>query len=63
MFPVDSKMLSDPNVWIADSGATVHTTLYATGMHKVREATADDSVTVGNSTNIKALRIASITGM
>jgi hypothetical protein len=61
-FPVDSKMLSDPNVWIADTGATVHTTPYATGMHDIKEASDDDSITVGNGTTVKALRVASITG-
>jgi hypothetical protein len=62
-FQVDQRMLTDLNVWIADTSATVHTTPYASGMHNIKEATADDSVTIVNGTNVKALRVASITGM
>jgi hypothetical protein len=32
-------------------------------MHKIKEATADDSITVGNGSNKKAQQVASITGM
>jgi hypothetical protein len=64
MFPGDQKMLTDPNVWIADTVAMVHMTPYAMGMHKIKEATANNAIrTIGNGTNEKALQMASVTGM
>jgi hypothetical protein len=35
-FPQDQRMLNNPNMWIADSAATVHTTPHEMGMHKVK---------------------------
>jgi hypothetical protein len=59
-FPGDQKMLTDPNVWIADTAVMVHTTPYATGMHKIKEATANDAITVGKGINEKALCVAKV---
>jgi hypothetical protein len=55
--------LTDPNVWIADTGAMVHTMSHAAGMHKIKAATADDSITVGNGSNEKAQQVESVTGI
>jgi hypothetical protein len=33
-FPNNPQLLNDPNVWIADSGATVHMSPYKIGMRK-----------------------------
>ena len=56
-FPQDHCILTDPNVWIADTAATVHTTPYSTEMHKCKQATDLDTITVGNGTNEQALRV------
>jgi hypothetical protein len=61
-FPLDQQILSDPNVWIADSAATVHTTPHSVGMSDGQEATARDSITVGNGAKEQASQIASIEG-
>jgi hypothetical protein len=40
-------LLSDPNIWIADSAATVHTTPHNIGMTNIRKAGKEDGITVG----------------
>jgi hypothetical protein len=62
-FPQDQRILNDPNAWIADSAAMVNTIPHKMGMHKVKKATANHSITIGNGKNEKANKIASITGM
>ena len=57
------KLLTDPNLWIADSTATVHTLPYDVGMHDAVVATSNDAITVGNGQNVKANKVASITGI
>ena len=48
-FPKLPNILKDPNVWIGDTGATVHMTPYEDGLTNLREATKDDGVTMGNN--------------
>ena len=47
-FPKDQAMLLDPNVWIADTGATVHMTSSKLGMIKETKADNDEKVTMAN---------------
>ncbi len=48
-FPSTQKRLTGKNVWVVDSAATVHTSLYDDGMtEEEEEATDDDAITVGN---------------
>jgi hypothetical protein len=47
-FPNSMKLLLDPNVWIADTGATVHATPNSSAMIKKIERNGNDSVTMGN---------------
>ena len=47
-FPSDQEMLLDPNVWIADTGATVHMTSSKQGVIRERKADSDDTVTMAN---------------
>jgi hypothetical protein len=47
-FPNSMKLLLDPNVWIADTGATVHTTPNSSAMIKKSERNGNDSVKMGN---------------
>ena len=37
-FPDDQAILTDPNVWIADTAATVHNTPHSLGMTYLRDA-------------------------
>jgi hypothetical protein len=52
----------DPNIWIADTAATVHMTPHEIGMFEVKEAKAEDAIAVGNGSNEKAEKVASISG-
>jgi hypothetical protein len=47
-FPNSMKLLLDPNVWIADTGATVHATPNSSAMVKKSERNGNDSVTMVN---------------
>jgi hypothetical protein len=47
-FPNSMTLLLDPNVWIADTGATVHATPNSSAMIKKSERNGNDSVTMGN---------------
>jgi hypothetical protein len=48
-FPNNPQLLSnDPNVWIADSGATVHMSPYKIGMRNLCKANEDDTIAMGN---------------
>ena len=62
-FPTDQSFLSDPNVWIADTAATVHTTPHFHGAVNKRDATSEDSITVGNGSSETAAKIADIPGV
>jgi hypothetical protein len=42
------QILNDPNVWIGDTGATVHVTPHKNGITNVRKGCKKDAVTVGN---------------
>jgi hypothetical protein len=47
-FPSSQAFLEDPNVWIADTAATVHTTPHKQGTVNRRAATREDAITVSN---------------
>jgi hypothetical protein len=47
-FPKDQKFLDNPNVWIGDTGASVHMTPHRSGMHNVKKAKHVDAITMGN---------------
>jgi hypothetical protein len=38
----------DPNMWIADSAATVHTTPFKRGMVDIKKANNNSYITMGN---------------
>jgi hypothetical protein len=57
-FTTGHKILIDPNVWITDTAATVHTTPYSQGMKNCKKATDDDAITVGNGSKELAPQIA-----
>ena len=62
-FPCRILLFSDPNVWLADTAATVHTTPYCIGLIATKGATAGDSITVGNGTRVAASVIGDISGI
>jgi hypothetical protein len=61
-FPETAELLKDKNVWIADNGATVHTTRHKSGMHSLKKVTGDDFITMGNGIAEKAALIGELTG-
>jgi hypothetical protein len=63
-FPNTQAILDNPNVWIADTGATVHTSPSDKGMTEGDAATAaQNSIAVGDGTNVKASKVANVCGM
>jgi len=59
-FPATHELLNDPNVWIADTAATVHMTPNKTGMIDIRTASENDTVTMGNKQVEKTTEIGNI---
>jgi hypothetical protein len=45
----------DPNVWIADTAATVHNTPHMDGMTNLRVAEKSDAITMGDGMSEKAV--------
>ena len=48
-FPSDSKILNDPNVWIADTGATCDSTPHKSGFTKEKKAQKGDKITIAKA--------------
>jgi hypothetical protein len=62
-FPInDSKLLLDPNIWIADTGASVHMTAHQQGLVNICTATKDATITMGNGNSESATVIGTLTG-
>jgi hypothetical protein len=61
-FPKDQKFLDNPNVWIGDTGASVHMTPHRRRMHDVKKAKQVDATTMGNGKSEDAAVIGSIDG-
>jgi len=60
--PADFRLLSTPNIWIADTGATIHNTPHQEGMTNIKQGTNNDSITVGNGDKIKSVLVGQIKG-
>jgi len=60
--PADFKVLSNPDVWIADTGATVHNTPHSEGIVNLQTTDSRDSVTVGNGNKMESTAIGNIQG-
>jgi hypothetical protein len=61
-FPKNQDFLIDPNIWIANLAATVHTTLHKQGFHTLTTATEANSITMGYGIAEKASLVGKITG-
>jgi hypothetical protein len=62
-FPANVDLLNDPNVWIADTGATVHSTPSDIAFEEAKKATPSDTVTMGNGGQVGAQQVAKLPGM
>ena len=62
-FQTEIELLNDPDVWIGDTGATVHMSPHKGGMTNVRQGSKEDAVTMGNKQVEQATEIADIPGM
>jgi hypothetical protein len=61
-FPKSMGLLADPNIFIADSAATVHSTPYEQGMSNIKSAGVADTITVGNGAKARAKSIGDLRG-
>jgi hypothetical protein len=62
LFPQNQDLLLVPNIWIADSATTVHTTAHKQGFHMLEKATEGDSIMMGNGLAEKASLVGKIPG-
>ena len=58
----EKHAVSDPNIWIADTAATVHMTPHKAGITNLRKATHLDTITMGNGTSETATAIGDVHG-
>jgi hypothetical protein len=61
--PDKAELLSDPNMWITDTGATVHSMPYDMGFVETRMASDSDKVTMGNGADVSAMQITKLHGV
>jgi hypothetical protein len=61
-FPKTQKWLEDPNIWVGDTGATVHMTPHRQGMTNLKTASGQDAVTMGNGQSKSGSQIGDIPG-
>ena len=61
-FPNNVELLNDPNMWIADTAATVHSMLHSNGLQNPKEATTSDKVPMGNGTDVGVKTITQLPG-
>ena len=55
-------MLSDPNIWIGDTGATCDSTAFSENMINVKEPNNGDNITYGHGEETKPKMIGGISG-
>ena len=60
--PSNFKILVSLNIWIADTGATIHNIPLEIGLTNARSGTSKDSVTTGNSEKMSSKYIGDIKG-
>jgi hypothetical protein len=61
-FLTNQKFLDNPNVWIGDTGASVHMSPHQGGMHDVNKAKSVDAITMANGSSEDATVIGNISG-
>ena len=60
--PSNFKLLALPNIWIVDTGVTIHNTTHEIRLTNARSETSKDSVTAGNGKKILSKYIGDIKG-
>jgi hypothetical protein len=60
LFATNMELLKDPNIWIADSGATIDTTPYRTGMVNLIKAAPGSAITMINNKMEDATEVGTI---
>jgi hypothetical protein len=58
----NDDVICDPNLWIADTAATVHMTSHCQGLTNLRKITNAGMINMGNSTQEKIEETADIVG-
>jgi hypothetical protein len=61
-FPTDQKFLDNPNVWIGDTGDSVHMSPHRNGMRDLQKAKSVDAITMANGSSEDATVIGDISG-
>jgi hypothetical protein len=59
---IDSSQMNNPDIWIADTAATVHMTSYANGLENVRNI-KPEMITMGNGSTETVNKVADVTGV
>ena len=62
-FPGSTSLLKDPNVWIADTGATTHSSPHEEGMIELDGVSETDGITMGNGTSEKVVKMGQLKGI
>ena len=62
-FPSTQELLTNPNVWIGDTGATVHNTAHSECVVSKRKTTEADAISWGNGSSDDTATIGNMTGM
>eukprot|EP00957_Ditylum_brightwellii_P055231 4186527-Ditylum_brightwellii.AAC.1 len=57
------EMLMDPNVWVADTGASCDSTSHVSGLENCRIAPSNDGITLPDGSKKAATMIADLTSM
>ena len=61
-FPNNEKLLSDPNIWIADSAAAVHTTANENGLELIENKDVGATIRMGNGASKNVTKMVKISG-
>ena len=62
-FAANDSLLADPNVWIADSGATSDTTAHEIGMTNTKVASDEDNITDASGNNVSGKTVGDLKGV
>ena len=57
-----NDMLNDPEIWIADTAATVHMSSHRKGLENIKKLTRIDTITMGNGTQESVQETADVVG-
>ena len=61
-FPPDIRLLLDPDIWVGDTGASVHMTKHAVGLRALKNVAGSEDIMVGNGSNVGTTAIGELPG-